>query len=80
MNLFDIAGLNKQLEELEKKTMEENFWGDSKSSSKVLAKIKAIKNKTNQYTEIKNEINNIYLFILIFLISYLLLINTEFKF
>ena len=59
MNLFDIAGLEKQLQELEKKTMEENFWNDSKNSSKVLAEIKSIKSKTNEYKRLASEIINL---------------------
>lgn len=36
MNLFDIAKLEEQLQILEKQNMEENFWNDSKNSSKIL--------------------------------------------
>lgn len=59
MNLFDIVVLEKELEELEKQTLQENFWNDSKNSSKVLAQIKTIKNKTSEYKRIKNEITNL---------------------
>ena len=57
MNLFDIAKLEEQLQILEKQTMEENFWNDSKNSSKILTQIKNIKNKTVEYKKIKNEKN-----------------------
>lgn len=59
MNLFDIAKLENQLEELEKQIIQENFWNDSQNSGKVLVQIKAIKNKTNEYKRIKNEIINL---------------------
>lgn len=59
MNLFDIAGLEKQLQELEKQTMEENFWNDSKNSTKILSKIKSIKSKTNEYKRLADEITNL---------------------
>ena len=59
MNLFDIPRLEKELEELEKQTMEADFWNDSKNSSKVLAKIKTIKNKYNEYRNLKQELNNL---------------------
>ena len=49
MSPFDIAKQKKELEELEKQTLEENFWNDNKNSSKVLGEIKAIKSKTNKY-------------------------------
>ena len=55
MNLFDIATKEKDLEELEAKTLEENFWGDSKNSSSVLAKIKSIKSKINEFRKIEAE-------------------------
>jgi len=59
VNLFDIVTLEKELKELEKQTLQENFWNDSKNSSKVLAQIKIIKNKTSEYKRIKNEITNL---------------------
>ena len=59
MNLFDIAKLNKELKELEQQTIQENFWNDTKNSSKVLNKIKNLKGKTSEYQRIENEINNL---------------------
>lgn len=59
MNPFDIAKLEIQLKELEKQTMQENFWNDSKNSSKILSQIKTIKNKTNEYKRLENEITNL---------------------
>lgn len=59
MNLFDIAGLENQLKELEKQTMQENFWNDNNNSSKVLLQIKTTKNKTTEYKKLENEITNL---------------------
>ena len=56
MNLFDIAKLEGKLQVLEKQTMEENFWNDSKNSSKILTQIKNIKNKTVEYKKIKMKL------------------------
>ena len=39
--------------------MEENFWNDSKNSSKILTQIKGIKNKTTEYKRLENEIINL---------------------
>ena len=39
--------------------MEENFWNNSKNSSKVLAKIKQIKSKYTEYNKIKTEISDL---------------------
>ena len=59
MNLFDIAKLEKELKELEGKTLESDFWNDQKNSGKVLAKIKNIKTKCSKYEELKEELENL---------------------
>ena len=59
MNLFDIAELKKQLQNLEKQTLNENFWNDSKNSSKILSQIKILKNRTNEFKKLNNEIINL---------------------
>lgn len=59
MNLFDIANLEKKLEELEKQTVDTNFWNNQKNSQKVLNKIKSLKKKCNKYREIENELYNL---------------------
>ena len=59
MNLFDIAKLKNDLKILENKTLEENFWGDSKNSSKILSKIKILKNKITEFNRLKLEIENL---------------------
>ena len=51
--------MQKQLEELEKQTMEQNFWGDTQKSTQVLGQIKKIKNKCTIYKNLKNEITNL---------------------
>lgn len=56
---FDIPNLESNLKELEAKTMEPNFWEDSKNSNLVLSKIKSIKNKTTNYRKLEDEIQNI---------------------
>ena len=60
MSLFDIIASEKKLKELELKTTEEDFWQkDTKETSKVLSKIKQLKNKVEQYKKIENEIGNL---------------------
>lgn len=56
---FDIAKMQKKLEELEKQTMEQNFWGDTQKSTQVLSQIKKIKNKCTVYKNLKTEITNL---------------------
>lgn len=59
MNLFDIPKLEIELADLEKKTLDQGFWNDSKKSSKVLQNIKIIKNKKDTYTKLITEISNL---------------------
>ncbi len=48
-----------QLENLEKKTLEQDFWNDSKESGKVLSEIKNLKDTVSNYTKTETELNNI---------------------
>ncbi len=59
MSLFDIANKRKELKELEDKTLEQDFWNDSKESGKVLAKIKSLKDIVSQFSKIESDINNL---------------------
>ena len=59
MSHFDIEKLEKELKELESKTMEPNFWNDAQTSNQILGKIKKIKRKYENYKKIENEIKNL---------------------
>ena len=59
MNLFDIINLKDELSKLEAQTLEQNFWTDSSNSSKILSRIKKIKNKCVEYGRIESELNNL---------------------
>ncbi len=59
MILFDISNKKIKLEELENKTLENDFWNNSTESSKILSKIKSLKLQVNNYDNISKEINNI---------------------
>lgn len=59
MSLFDIAKLENDLKDLEKQTLEDGFWNDSKNSSQILSKIKGIKSKVLQYKKINEELQNL---------------------
>lgn len=59
MNLFDITKLEKELEKLETETSKPDFWENSENTTKVLTKIKKIKNKYIKYKELEKEINNL---------------------
>ncbi len=52
-----ITELINQLEQLEAETLKEGFWNDSENSSKILNKIKSIKNKTTSFINIQKAIS-----------------------
>ena len=56
---FDISNLEKELNELENKTLDENFWNNKEYSSQVLNKIKSLKSKCTTYNNIKNKIQEL---------------------
>lgn len=58
MNLFDIDKIEAELKELEDQTIQEGFWNDSKTSSKVLTRIKQLKSKCTSFRKIETEIQN----------------------
>ncbi len=57
---FDITKLEKELIKLEDKTIEQNFWNDSKNSSIVLKKINNLKEKLERYKKVFSEFENLY--------------------
>ena len=59
MNLFDIANLKIQLNELENITLSDGFWNDNIKSKKILNEIKSIKSKVVEYDRLYSEITNI---------------------
>jgi peptide chain release factor 2 len=59
VSLFDIAEKKRELESLEAKTLEQDFWNDSKESGKVLAKIKSLKDIVSNYSKIYDEVINL---------------------
>lgn len=59
MSLFDIANKRVELKELEDKTLNQDFWNDSKESGRVLAKIKSLKEITLNFSKIESDVNNL---------------------
>ena len=50
MSLFDIESKKEELKKLEEQTQQESFWQqDTSISSKVLAKIKELKHKIDEF-------------------------------
>ena len=60
MSLFDIDNVKKELNVLEKETQKEEFWNKSPNeTSKILSKMKHLKQKTTKYEDSKNEVENL---------------------
>lgn len=59
MNLFDLAKISTRIEELEKITMQDGFWNDSKTSSIVLQEMKLLKNKYTKFNSVIEELKNL---------------------
>nr|WP_330396847.1 peptide chain release factor 2 [Anaeromicrobium sediminis] len=53
--LFDTDRLQKELEELEKKTMQEDFWNDSSKAQTILQKSKALKDKIEAFNNLEEK-------------------------
>ena len=60
MSLFDIENEKEELLKLEKETLDQNFWNDNNVSSKILFKIKKLKDKVNNFDKIKKEVYDAY--------------------
>lgn len=54
VNLFDVAKIESDIKELEKKSGEPDFWNDMQNSQKILQKIKIQKDKLKRYKEIED--------------------------
>ena len=59
MSLFDLAKLEKEINELHNQTLKEDFWIDSTNSGNILSKLKALQNKHSRYMHILTELNNV---------------------
>ena len=59
MNLFDIDKINKRIDELEAKIMQEGFWNDSKTSGIILQEMKFLKDKKSKFEKIDDQIKNL---------------------
>ncbi len=55
--LFDIAGLEAELKNLETQTENQSFWNDSDNSAKVLKQINSLKSKTENYKKVRSSLD-----------------------
>lgn len=54
-----ISDLKKELENLEKQTLAQDFWEDAKKSAEVFAKMNVLQKKIKMCENLKNELNNL---------------------
>jgi len=60
---FNLPGMKGEIEELEAKTTAPDFWGDSENSSRILQKIKNLKDKIDAYNSLGETAEEIELLI-----------------
>lgn len=63
MNLFDIPTLEQQLEELDYKVSEENFWNDNQRAQDILQKKKNMESKIGNYNNLLEDFQDLKLMI-----------------
>ncbi len=61
-NALGIEEIKKEISELEKETTAPDFWDDSTKSQKTLQRISYLKNKINNYNELKSMYEDAYTF------------------
>ncbi len=60
---FNLPEMNAEIAELEAKTTAPDFWGDSENSSKILQKVKNLKDKVDEYNSLSETAEEIELLI-----------------
>ena len=59
MFLFDIAGLENEVELLEKEISKQEFWNDNERAQKILQKNKSLKDTIEEYEKLKNSLEEV---------------------
>ena len=54
-----IESLKNTVKELEKQTLEDNFWDDQENSNFIFSKIKKLQKRISLYEELESELNNL---------------------
>lgn len=56
---FDIEGLKKEIEKLEKKSFAEDFWQDSDKAQKIMQNISDLRGRVKEYQDLLNSIEDL---------------------
>ena len=59
MFLFDISNLEIEIKKFQEQTTASNFWDDIEKANGIVAKLKRLEKKMDNYIKIKNELNNL---------------------
>lgn len=59
MTVFDFPKNKRRIEELEKKTEQENFWQDAESAKKIMQELETLRNDIREASELETEIANL---------------------
>ena len=57
MFLFDLVGINKRIQELQQQTAKNNFWEDTQKANIIVAKMRRLEKKYNNYNKLRKELN-----------------------
>ena len=57
--IFDIASLNKQLNDLKEKSTHPDFWNDNKKASAILRNVSRIEKEINIWSDIEQKHNDV---------------------
>lgn len=63
--LFDIAGIEKEIEMLESEAAEPDFWSNIENSQKVLQKIKNLKEQVKKFKDLQSKFDDIWTLIVL---------------
>ncbi len=58
MFLFDLVGINKRIQELQQQTAKNNFWEDTQKANIIVAKMRRLEKKYNNYNKLRKELND----------------------
>ena len=59
MSLFDLEDKNKQIEDLDRQTLEEGFWNDQRKAQALIRKRNSMKNIVDQYESLLSELKSL---------------------
>ena len=59
MFLFDLVKIEKDLKNFEKETTSDGFWNDTENANQIIAKMKRLEKKKNNFYNLESELKNL---------------------